>query len=83
MSPFFPLVTVYAAISSGSLSFLATAIDSVFDPASNVLLFWLHKKAQKLDQNKWPVGGSRLETVGNIVYGSLYVFFLSVQYHLC
>ncbi len=60
---------VYAAISSGSLSLLATAIDSVFDVGSNIVLFWLHKKAEKLDVNKWPVGGARLETIGNIVYG--------------
>ncbi|KAJ3570632.1 hypothetical protein NP233_g4275 [Leucocoprinus birnbaumii] len=62
---------VYAAISSISLSLLATGIDSVFDIGSNLVLFWLHKKAQRLDENKWPVGGSRLETIGNIVYGSL------------
>ena len=62
---------LYAAISSGSLSFLATALDSAFDPASNVALWWLHKKAQRLDTSKWPVGGVRLETVGNIVYSSL------------
>lgn len=61
--------TVYAAISSISLSLLATGIDSVFDIGSNLVLFWLHRKAQKLDSNKWPVGGSRLETIGNIVYG--------------
>ncbi|KAL1700113.1 cation efflux family-domain-containing protein [Schizophyllum commune] len=62
---------VYAAITSGSLSFLATAIDSVFDPASNFVLDWLHRKSQKLDANRWPVGGSRLETTGNIVYGHM------------
>jgi Co/Zn/Cd efflux system component len=62
---------LYAAITSGSLSFLATALDSVFDPASNVALYWLHKKSQRLDLRKWPVGGVRLETVGNIVYSFL------------
>jgi divalent metal cation (Fe/Co/Zn/Cd) transporter len=62
---------VYAAISSLSLSLLATGIDSIFDIGSNVLLFWLHKKASRLDVNKWPVGGARLETIGNIVYGAL------------
>lgn len=61
--------TVYAAISSLSLSLLATGIDSVFDIGSNILLMWLHKKAARLDTNKWPVGGSRLETIGNIIYG--------------
>jgi len=62
-------VAVYAAISSGSLSFLATAMDSIFDPGSNLILGWLHRKSARLDVNKWPVGGARLETVGNIVYG--------------
>ena len=61
---------MYAAISSGSLSFLATAMDSIFDPASNLILGWLHRKAHKLDPSKWPVGGTRLETVGNVVYGA-------------
>ncbi|TCD71144.1 hypothetical protein EIP91_012092 [Steccherinum ochraceum] len=65
------VLQLYAAISSLSLSLLATGIDSVFDIGSNVLLVWLHKKASKLDANKWPVGGSRLETIGNIVYGFL------------
>ena len=60
---------MYAAISSLSLSLLATGIDSVFDIGSNVLLFWLHRKAERLDVNRWPVGGARLETIGNIVYG--------------
>ncbi|KAJ3540237.1 hypothetical protein NMY22_g4385 [Coprinellus aureogranulatus] len=60
---------LYAAISSGSLSLLATAIDSVFDIGSNILLWWLHRKAVSLDTNKWPVGGARLETIGNVVYG--------------
>jgi hypothetical protein len=61
---------VYAAASSQSFSLLATGIDSVFDLGSNVLLFWLHRKAQKMDINRWPVGGARLETIGNIVYGT-------------
>ena len=63
------LDTVYAAISSLSFSLLATGIDSIFDIGSNVMLFWLHRKATRLDVNKWPVGGMRLETIGNIVYG--------------
>ncbi|KAI0785409.1 CDF-like metal transporter [Irpex lacteus] len=65
------VLQLYAAISSLSLSLLATGIDSVFDIGSNVLLIWLHKKANSLDSNKWPVGGTRLETIGNIVYGFL------------
>ncbi|KAL0951902.1 hypothetical protein HGRIS_008557 [Hohenbuehelia grisea] len=67
------VLQMYAAISSLSLSLLATGIDSIFDIGSNILLFWLHKKANKLDFNRWPVGGARLETIGNIVYGFLCV----------
>ncbi|THU78750.1 CDF-like metal transporter [Dendrothele bispora CBS 962.96] len=65
------ILQMYAAVSSSSLSLLSTGIDSVFDIGSNVVLYWLHRKAKKLDVNKWPVGGARLETIGNIVYGSL------------
>ncbi|KAF7792548.1 hypothetical protein EIP86_003589 [Pleurotus ostreatoroseus] len=65
------VLQLYAAISSLSLSLLATGIDSVFDIGSNVLLLWVNKKADKLDINKWPVGGARLETIGNIIYGFL------------
>lgn len=64
---------MYAAVSADSLSLLATGIDSVFDLGSNVLLFWVHRKAATLDVNRWPVGGSRLETIGNVVYGQCIV----------
>lgn len=60
---------VYATVTSGSLSILATGIDSVFDIGSNLLLFYIHRKSSRLDHNKWPVGGSRLETIGDIAYG--------------
>ncbi|KAJ2915923.1 hypothetical protein MD484_g4471, partial [Candolleomyces efflorescens] len=65
------VLQLYAAISSGSLSLLATAIDSVFDIGSNLLLWWLHRKSVSLDTSKWPVGGARLETIGNVIYGFL------------
>ncbi|KAF9077151.1 CDF-like metal transporter [Rhodocollybia butyracea] len=65
------ILQLYAAITSGSLSLLATGIDAVFDMGSNVVLFWIHQKSKKLDVNKWPVGGARLENIGNIVYGFL------------
>lgn len=71
---------VYAAISSGSLSLVATAIDSVFDIGSNVLLWWLHRKAVAMDHSKWPVGGARLETIGNIIYGATCCFFVRNRY---
>ncbi|KZT08742.1 CDF-like metal transporter [Laetiporus sulphureus 93-53] len=65
------ILQLYAAITSVSLSLITTSVDSVFDFGSNVVLYWLHKRAMSLDLNKWPVGGLRLETIGNIVYGFL------------
>jgi len=71
LCPHLTVITlVYAAVSSLSLSFFATAVDSVFDPMSGLLLWKLHRMSKKLDTNKWPVGGSRLETIGNICYGT-------------
>lgn len=65
------VLQLYAAISSLSLSLFATAIDAVFDPFANLLLNVLHKKALRADEKKWPMGGSRFESIGNIVYGGL------------
>ncbi|KZT71030.1 hypothetical protein DAEQUDRAFT_724785 [Daedalea quercina L-15889] len=65
------VLQLYAAITSASLSLIATSVDAVFDFGSNVVLFWLHRKALSMDTNKWPVGGARLETIGNIVYGAM------------
>lgn len=52
---------------------MATGIDSLFDVGSNVLLYYLHYKSSRMDVNKWPVGGARLETIGNVVYGISYL----------
>jgi cation diffusion facilitator family transporter len=62
---------LYAAVSSGSLSLFATMSDSVFDPFANVLLNWLHRKSERLDERKWPAGGSRLTNAGNITYSAI------------
>ena len=62
---------VYAAISSVSLSLIATAIDASFDFGSNLFLYLINRQAGKMDINKWPVGGARLETIGNIIYGEI------------
>nr|AMM70773.1 CDF zinc transporter 2 [Russula atropurpurea] len=65
------VLQLYGSISSASLSLLATGIDSVFDVGSNVLLYYINRKSSRMDVNKWPVGGARLQTIGNVVYGFL------------
>ncbi|KAK0204380.1 hypothetical protein DFS33DRAFT_1452992 [Desarmillaria ectypa] len=62
------ILQLYAAISSLSLSFFTTAADSVSDPLANLLLNLLHRKSKRVDFDKYPGGGARLTTIGNIVY---------------
>ncbi|POW04436.1 hypothetical protein PSTT_10365 [Puccinia striiformis] len=62
---------LYAAISSLSLSFFATALDAVFDPCANFALNYAHRYANKVDLRKYPSGGSRFETIGNIIYSGV------------
>ncbi|KAJ7164635.1 CDF-like metal transporter [Mycena crocata] len=62
------ILQIYAAVSSLSLSFFATAMDSVFDPLANIVLNYCHRKAISVDPRRYPSGGSRLETIGDIVY---------------
>ncbi|KAK9899851.1 CDF-like metal transporter, partial [Cystobasidium minutum MCA 4210] len=64
---------LYAATSSLSLSFFATAADSVFDPFASFMLAYVHRKSQKLDPAKWPVGGARLQSIANICYSFLMI----------
>ncbi|KAG2341982.1 hypothetical protein BDR05DRAFT_964629, partial [Suillus weaverae] len=45
------VLQLYAAVSSASLSLIATGIDATFDFESNVLLYWTHKKALSMDVN--------------------------------
>ncbi|KIK66703.1 hypothetical protein GYMLUDRAFT_257508 [Collybiopsis luxurians FD-317 M1] len=43
---------------------LATGIDSIFDIRIYGVLWYLHCKSRRLNVNKWPVGGARLENIG-------------------
>ncbi|KAJ7459680.1 cation efflux family-domain-containing protein [Mycena latifolia] len=65
------VLQIYAAASSLSLSFFATAIDAVFDPLANFVLNYCHRIAVTADPRRYPSGGSRLETIGDIVYAGV------------
>jgi len=65
------ILQIYAAVTASSIALLASAIESIFDVTSNVVLYYTHKKASHLDVEKWPIGGSRLLTIGNIAYGTI------------
>lgn len=59
---------LYAAISSGSLSLLATMADAVFDPLSNVTLMLCNRAVKRVNPRTFPSGKARIETAGNIVF---------------
>lgn len=59
---------LYAAISSGSLSLLATMSDAIFDPLSNITLIVCHRAVKRVDPRTFPSGKARIETAGNIVF---------------
>jgi hypothetical protein len=65
------VLQLYAAITSGSLALFATMVDSVFDPVANLILWLAHRAANRAEERKWPLGGSRFETAGNIVFAQL------------
>lgn len=48
------ILQIYAAASSLSLSFFATAIDAVFDPLANLVLNYCHRIAVTADPRRYP-----------------------------
>ncbi|CAH7688991.1 cation efflux family-domain-containing protein [Phakopsora pachyrhizi] len=65
------VIQIYSAISSMSLSFFASALDAIFDPCANFALNYSHKYADRVDLRNYPSGGSRFETIGNIIYSAV------------
>ncbi|RYO84591.1 hypothetical protein DL766_010557 [Monosporascus sp. MC13-8B] len=65
------ILQMYGAISSGSLSLFTTMADSIFDPASNLMLILANRAVKRVDPNRFPSGKARLETAGNISFSFL------------
>jgi len=76
---------VVAAITSGSLSVLASALDSLLDLLSGSILWFIARAIRNRDPYKYPVSKSRLEPVGIIIFAaimgmaSLQIFTSAVQ----
>ncbi|KAI5792427.1 cation efflux family-domain-containing protein [Peziza echinospora] len=64
-------IQLYAAISTKSLALFATAADAFMDMVSSVVMLWTSRVAAKPSIYKYPVGRTRVETVGIIVFCSL------------
>ena len=48
------ILQTYGATSSLSYSLFATMADSIFDPFSNITLWFTHRAAKKIDEQKYP-----------------------------
>ncbi|KAI0403262.1 cation efflux family-domain-containing protein [Xylaria palmicola] len=65
------VIQVYAAVSTGSLSLFATAADAFVDLVSSFIIWLTSRLAAKPSVYKYPVGRTRIETIGIILFCSL------------
>ena len=62
------IIQMYAAISTGSLSLFATAADAFMDLVSSVVMLVTSRMAARPSVYKFPVGRTRIETIGVILF---------------
>ena len=62
------IIQMYAAISTGSLSLFATAADAFMDLVSSVVMLITSRLAARPSVYKYPVGRTRIETIGIIMF---------------
>ncbi|KAF2280502.1 uncharacterized protein EI97DRAFT_411823 [Westerdykella ornata] len=62
------VIQLYAAISTGSLSLFATAADAFMDLVSSVVMLVTSRMASRPSIYKYPVGRTRIETIGIIMF---------------
>lgn len=62
------IIQMYAAISTGSLSLFATAADAFMDLVSSVVMLVTSRMASRPSVYKYPVGRTRIETIGIIMF---------------
>ncbi|KAF2744560.1 hypothetical protein M011DRAFT_429152 [Sporormia fimetaria CBS 119925] len=62
------IIQLYAAISTGSLSLFATAADAFMDLVSSFVMLVTSRMASRPSVYKYPVGRTRIETIGIIMF---------------
>ncbi|KHN95946.1 cation diffusion facilitator 1 [Metarhizium album ARSEF 1941] len=65
------IIQMYAATSTGSLSLFATAADAFMDLVSSCVMLVTSKLARRPSIYKYPVGRTRIEPIGIIVFCAL------------
>jgi cation diffusion facilitator family transporter len=64
-------VKLFAAVSSGSLSIITSALDSFLDLVSGFILFVTDKSIRKQNKYLYPIGKSRMQPLGIIVFSCI------------
>ncbi|ETS78356.1 hypothetical protein PFICI_10418 [Pestalotiopsis fici W106-1] len=64
-------IQLYAAVSTGSLSLFATAADAFMDLVSSFVMLITSRLASRASVYKYPVGRTRIETIGIILFCAL------------
>ncbi|KAI1772305.1 hypothetical protein F4818DRAFT_182044 [Hypoxylon cercidicola] len=65
------VIQMYAAVSTGSLSLFATAADAFMDLVSSFVMLITSRLAARASVYKYPVGRTRIETIGIILFCAL------------
>ncbi|PHH91765.1 hypothetical protein CDD83_10333 [Cordyceps sp. RAO-2017] len=65
------VIQLYAAVSTGSLSLFATAADAFMDLVSSCVMVITSKLARRPNVYRFPVGRTRIEPVGIIIFCAL------------
>ena len=64
-------VKLFAAVSSGSLSIITSALDSFLDLVSGLILFMTDKSIRNSNKYLYPIGKSRMQPLGIIVFSCI------------
>jgi cation diffusion facilitator family transporter len=62
---------VYVALSANSMAVVASAVDSLLDMVSQLIILLAMRGQQNVNRDLWPLGRSRLEPVGVVVVAAL------------
>jgi len=68
---FLLVIKLVATIMSGSMSVLASFIDSLLDLVAGGILYWTALSIAKKNTFKYPQGKSRLEPIGTVLFASV------------
>lgn len=62
---------VYASIRSGSLSIIASTLDSLLDLLAGAILWFTKYSMESYDVYNYPIGKSRIQPVGIVIFAAI------------